>query len=238
MQRKRRRRGRKTKRFVWAAAGAAILAVAAVIAGAIALLPTREPAEATAGRYAELFEHRAGRADVHAEVPPSSVLAGAAPAVPKQEVFASPLARIRITRIGVDAPIENKNITKDGVMESPSGPDVVAWYDFSAKPGLGGNAVFSGHVDYIKRGPAVFWDLRKLLDGDLIETVLQDGTVLQYEVSAVQSYPIEEIPMAEVLAPTSTESLTLITCGGSFSGGVYSHRLVLRATRTNVIKPS
>jgi hypothetical protein len=41
--------------------------------------------------------------------------------------------------------------------------------------------------------------------------------------------------MEEVLAPTSTESVTLITCVGQFSGGAYTHRLVVRATLTGVV---
>ena len=169
MQRKRRRRGEKNRRFIWMAAGAgAVVLVFTLVAAGIALLPTRTPTDTTSERYTELFEHQAARADVRAEIPPTSVLQGAVPAAPKPEVFPSPLARIRVPSIGVDAAIENKNITRDGVMESPSGPDVVAWYDFSAKPGLGGNAVFSGHVDYVQRGPAVFWDLRKLVDGDVV----------------------------------------------------------------------
>jgi hypothetical protein len=47
-------------------------------------------------------------------------------------------------------------------MPSPDNAWDVAWYDFSARPGAGSNAVFSGHVDYHDVGPAVFWNLRDL----------------------------------------------------------------------------
>ena len=211
----------------------------ALVAAAVALMPTREPAQSTAERYTPLFQHQALRDDVRGESRPETVTNGAATldTTPKVELFTSPIARVRIGKIGVDAAIETKAIDKNGVMESPSGPDTVAWYGFSSKPGLGGNAVLSGHVDYIRKGPAVFWDLKKLIDGDTIDVGLDDGTVISYAVSAVQSYAADEVPMDQVLAQTSTDSLTLITCGGAFTGGKYTHRLVLRATRTAVSKP-
>ena len=220
-----------------AAVTVCVLAVGVTVA--VRYLPTRTPTEATSQRYQPLAEHRAVRADERAEAIPASLLVGAAaaPTVQKPQTFPSPLRRLRIKTIGVDAAVEIRNLEADGVMQSPTSPDLVAWYGFTPKPGVGGNAVLSGHVDYINKGPAVFWDLKKLVDGDSIEAVLEDGTIIQYAVSAQQSYPIETIPMADVLAPTSTESLTLITCGGAFSGGKYTHRLVLRATKTAVIKP-
>ena len=48
----------------------------------------------------------------------------------------------------VDATIVTMGIDENGVMQSPHNAYDVAWYDFSARPGFGGNAVFSGHVDY------------------------------------------------------------------------------------------
>jgi LPXTG-site transpeptidase (sortase) family protein len=121
-------------------------------------------------------------------------------------------------------------------MENPDGPEVVAWYNFTAKPGLGaGNAVFSGHVDYHNYGRAVFWDVGKLVEGDLVEVELDDGTVVQFSVTALHSYDVAEIPMDEVLASTSTESVTLITCTGQFTQGAYTHRLVVRAIRVGLI---
>ncbi len=206
---------------------------------AFAVLPTHEPAIPTEARYSDLAAGRALRSAVHAEPVPPSVLQGAhatpAPTV-KVEAFAAPVSRLRIPSINVDAPVQVKNI-KDGAMENPDGPANVAWYDFTPKPGIGtGNGVFSGHVDYVKVGPAVFWDLRKLVAGDSIEVALSDGTVIKYAVTASWLYPLNEVPMADVLANTSTESITLITCGGTFSGGAYTHRYVLRATRIDAVK--
>ena len=91
-----------------------------------------------------------------------------APAAVAPPVAAPPL-RIVIPSIGVDAPITDKGVGADGVMEPPDGPEDVAWYGFTAFPGSGSNAVFSAHVDYHGYGPAVFADLKKLEEGDLGE---------------------------------------------------------------------
>jgi LPXTG-site transpeptidase (sortase) family protein len=154
----------------------------------------------------------------------------------KPQVYDAPVQRLLIPSIGVDAPIVSMGLTADGALAAPNGPTDVAWYPFTAKPGMGGNAVFSGHVDYIHYGPAVFWDLRKLKAGDTIDVRLTDGTVLQYTVTASKLYPVDQVPMQDVLAQTSTESITLITCGGVFESGEYTDRLVLRAARTGVTK--
>lgn len=141
--------------------------------------------------------------------------------------------RIVISRIGVDAPITTKGVGANGEMESPDGPEDVAWYGFTARPGGGSNAVFSAHVDYHGYGPAVFADLKKLEKGDLVEVHTADGAVYRYEVTLSLSYPAETAPTEEIVGATSTEVITLITCAGTFDQAArqYSHRLVVRAER-------
>src|SRR4030042_1514575 len=91
------------------------------------------------------------------------------PAVAVATPSDSPPLRIVIPHIGVDALIHTKDMDADGVMEPPDGPEDVAWYGFTARPGSGSNAVFSAHVDYRGYGPAVFADLKKPAKGDLLE---------------------------------------------------------------------
>ncbi|WP_202948460.1 class F sortase, partial [Nitrolancea hollandica] len=88
----------------------------------------------------------------------------------------TPITRIVIPAIQVDAPVTVKGLDSKGVMEAPDDPVHVAWYRFSSRPGAGGNAVFAGHVDYASVGPAVFWNLENLNSGNLIEIRLEDGT--------------------------------------------------------------
>jgi LPXTG-site transpeptidase (sortase) family protein len=217
---------------VWLA-GSVAANVIAVALLAFAFLPRETPSTRTSDVYRDLFEHRLTRADVRGEVAPPPVASGA---VTQALATFSPATRMRIPRIGVDADLVVLGILPNGHMDDPSGPKEVGIYNFASKPGLGGNSVFSGHVDYHDYGPAVFWNLKKLVAGDAIEVVLKDGTVVQYSVTATHLYPVAELPMAEVVGPTATESATLITCGGTFRNGEYSDRLIVRAVKTGTVK--
>ena len=93
-------------------------------------------------------------------------------------------AELRVPKLGVDAQVASRFVGGDGVMPNPEGPAEVIWYDMSlwqgmgGVPGGGGNAIFSGHVDYDYavgyagvhyRGQGVFSQLGKLVEGDIIE---------------------------------------------------------------------
>ena len=154
-------------------------------------------------------------------------------ATPGPSLIAAPPVRLLIPAIGVDAPISVKGLRPDAVMDVPDGPEDVAWYNFTARPGMGGNAVISGHLDYRNYGAAVFWRLKELHEGDIVEVRLADGSVLRYQVSLRLSYDARLAPVPEIVGPTSKEVVTLITCGGTFDSGSrsYSQRLVVRAER-------
>jgi LPXTG-site transpeptidase (sortase) family protein len=147
----------------------------------------------------------------------------------------APIARILIPRFGVDASVVVRGVDTNGVMETPDGPEDVAWYDFSARTGFGSNAVFSGHVDYINYGPAVFWNLKDLEPGDIVEVRLEDGTNYRYSVTDREMVPANppQEKLAQILGPTQQEIITLITCGGTFdpSVGQYDQRVIVRAER-------
>lgn len=210
-----------------------LLAVAfAAVAAAASTLDTGDgPAERTASRYAGLERQRLVRADVRAEAVPASVLASGFVPRPAPQVSEAPVSRLRIGAIGVDAPVIALGVDAANQMEAPEAPEVVAWYPFTGQPGKVANTILSGHLDYVGVGPAVFWELRRLAAGDLVEVTLEDGTVLAYEVATSRSYPADAVPMEELLAKPTSESLTLMTCGGQFAAGAYSDRLVVRAVR-------
>jgi LPXTG-site transpeptidase (sortase) family protein len=155
----------------------------------------------------------------------SPVLAGAEPAVP---------ARLRIPAIGVDAPVEVRT-TVGTDMQDPTGPWVVAWYDDSARPGAGGNAVFAGHLDYPGVGPAAFARLGDLGRGDEVVVRGDDGAVERYRVVWSRAYPAVGGPWVELTGPTPGEVATLITCDGPWDAdrGTYRDRLVVRAARVD-----
>src|SRR5688572_965646 len=155
------------------------------------------------------------------------------PAAPTPAPSTAPVVRIKAPSIGVDAPIITRGLDRAGIMEDPPDPVSVVWYDFSAQPGYTGNVVLAGHVDYHNYGPAVFWDLRKLTVGDRLQVTLQDGSSYTYQVASLAYYDAATAPVGEIVGSTPTETLTLITCGGTFNRriGDYDKRLVVRAIR-------
>lgn len=156
--------------------------------------------------------------------------------------------RLVIERLGVDAPVGVYELDENGVPEVPVADDaaeVVAWYDFSSKPGAGSNAVFAGHINW-NRAPAVFANLGDLQAGDVVRLVSDDGREYTYEVFAnfaVDPYDTESL---KVMAPTETDTVTLITCGGTWIpdpseqfGGDYTTRTIVQAklVRSSVTAP-
>jgi LPXTG-site transpeptidase (sortase) family protein len=173
-----------------------------------------------------------------AVAPTATATARAWPPVTPVPPSEAPPARLVIPKIDVDAPLETKTVGTDGVMPMPSGPEVVAVYDMSEyqpteehRVGFGGNAILSGHVDYIHYGPAVFWNLSELKPGDDVEVRLDDGTVYHYAVVWNQKWPEEDIPWDSVFGINGDDAVTLLTCAGSWDGHNYSDRRAVRAER-------
>ena len=142
--------------------------------------------------------------------------------------------RLIIEKIGVDAPVAAFGLDENAVPEVPYEGGVVAWYDFTAPPGMGGNAVFAGH--YTWYGDAVFRHLDELLPGDKVLLRGDNGVQLTYEVESNDSLDPTDPDARAVYAPTEKDTITLITCDGTFTrdgrpitGGDYDKRRVVRA---------
>ena len=143
------------------------------------------------------------------------------------------LTRLVIPNAKVNHRVVVRGLTERREMEDPGGKDDVAWYNFSALPGHGSNAVLSGHVDWYTGHPGVFWYLRDVKEGDEVQVHYSDGLVLAYRVSRVEVYGANDAPVAEITAPTPTDTLTMITCDGVFSKSArdYTKRRVVFAER-------
>jgi LPXTG-site transpeptidase (sortase) family protein len=151
--------------------------------------------------------------------------------------------RMGIRRISIDAPVARMNFEPGtDIPAVPDRAELVAWYDFSAAPALGHNAVFTGHVDWqTPTGapiPGVFYRLRELQIGDPISVSLEDGNTVQYRVTGNVATKYDDPNVVGVMRPVSKDVITLITCGGSWvndpskdNGGNYSHRIIVRAER-------
>ena len=216
----------------------------AAILLALALLLT--PFAPLAGIAAQETDEDTPTVEVLAEVPTTGgsrlgpvVLATTRVAAPEPEpevvAGVAPIA-LQVDKFGIDAPIELGAVV-DGVMLDPSGPWVVSWYDALGKIGEGGNVVMAGHVDYYTVGPAVFWNVRDLVPGDIVRVVGEDGANYEYVVEWMQQYNVvtdltPQVIQNDIVGDTGQESLTLITCGGDFdpATATYNQRWVLRAT--------
>ncbi|MGD9891644.1 MAG: class F sortase [Dehalococcoidia bacterium] len=143
------------------------------------------------------------------------------------------LNRLQVPSVNIDAPVETLGINARGEMEDPAGKDAVAWYNFSEFPGFGGNAVFSGHVDWFTGELGVFGRVKELKDGDEILIQLSDGMEIKYKVVSSTLYKSADAPVEKIVGRTDKDSLTFITCEGTFDRGAqdYSHRRVVRAER-------
>ncbi len=96
--------------------------------------------------------------------------------------------------------------------------------------------VLAGHLDYWDVGRAVFYDVGHLQKGDRIAVTGADKQTYAYEVDWTKLYDVVNAPIQEIVGPTPTESLTLITCSGPFDcqNGVYLQRTVVRTHRVAV----
>ena len=151
------------------------------------------------------------------------------------------ITRIIIEKAKIDAPIVEKGVNEEGVMQAPDNAVDVAWYNFSAHPGFGGNAVFSAHVDYFPDILGPFHELKKVVPDDDIVVAMENGLEYRYHVISLNIYKIEDLNMGELIWPTTkppgAEWITLITCGGTFvktqasGAGEYLERVVVIAQR-------
>lgn len=150
--------------------------------------------------------------------------------------------RFVIPGLYIDAPVITEGLDENAAPRVPGRPDQVAWYDFSASPGLTSNAVFTGHVDWQTDDgvpiPGVFYRLREMKIGDIIEVALEDGASLEYRVTGNVATPYDDPNVVKVMNGTDRDVITVITCGGTWlnngrsaNGGNYSHRIIVRAER-------
>jgi len=137
--------------------------------------------------------------------------------------FDGKVARMTAQSLGIDHPIEEIGITNNQLDTPKDAVGAVGWYYIYDKPGWGGNAVFSAHVNYnFKLGP--FANLNKAREQDQITIQMDGGPAYVYEVFYLKRYDVNNIPMGDLIEgvlegvprPAGEEWITLITCGGRF----------------------
>jgi sortase (surface protein transpeptidase) len=126
-----------------------------------------------------------------------------------------PPVRIEIPAIGVSSNLVRLGLNRDGTMQVPGDYSVAGWFTGGPAPGDTGPAVIVGHVDS-RTGPAIFYRLRDLRDGDTIKVRRADGKTLRFVADGVARYAKRAFPTQAVFGPEPDPVLRLVTCGGRF----------------------
>ncbi len=147
--------------------------------------------------------------------------------VPAPPPWATP-NRVTIDRLRADAPVEAVGVRADRSLAVPDEGATLGWWIGSATPGSPrGTVVIAGHVDTAEDGPGALFRLETLPLGAKIEVRAGDR-VVAYRAVARRSYPKQRLP-ADLFATDTAPRLALVTCGGTFSDGVYSRNVVVYA---------
>ncbi|MDO8616317.1 MAG: class F sortase [Dehalococcoidia bacterium] len=175
------------------------------------------------------------------DVPSLAPTPSPAPSAPAPPLRDAPF-RLVIPKIAVDAAVLTYGLDANSVPEVPLNAQEVAWYDFSARPGTGGNAVFAGHVTW--NGAAVFYRLDELAAGDQVVLRGEDGTELAYTVTDTFLVDPNDPSSLSVMGATESDVITIITCGGTFFytgdpvfNGDYTNRRIVRAGLAGISTP-
>lgn len=158
----------------------------------------------------------------------------APPAAPLIMPAATPVA-LNIPVIGARSSLVDLGLNSDGTIATPpidEKDSKAGWYDRSPQPGTLGPAILLGHIDSKSYGPAIFYDLGKLVPGDTVEVTRSDNTVAIFQVDGVREYQKAQFPTLQVYGNLDHAGLRLITCGGAFNNdtGHYESNIVVFAS--------
>ncbi|MEJ2868806.1 sortase [Actinomycetospora sp. OC33-EN08] len=157
--------------------------------------------------------------------PPPAVVTGAGQTDPTAPVS------VRVPAIDVARDdVQRLGLTADGTAEVPADYDRVGWFAGGAGRGP---TVLLGHVDS-RTGPAVFYRLRDLRPGDVVEVGRADGTTARYAVTRTEQVAKDRFPTFAVFGAVRGDVLRLVTCAGEFDRGArsYTDNLVVHTIRT------
>ena len=134
-----------------------------------------------------------------------------------------------IPRIGVDAKIEARGLDANRNLDTPGDFRDVAWYRLGPTPGLPGNALINGHVNWWT-GSAVFTRLSQLRAGDEVVVIRGDGSRVVFKVTT-RTVVAAGARIPSLFAPSPVATLTLITCTGVWdtARGTDTQRLLVGA---------
>ena len=145
---------------------------------------------------------------------------------------------LTIPAISLAVSLSTLGLNADGTVEVPTDIQQPGWYRLGPSPGQIGSAVILGHVDSYT-GPAVFFNLRALVAGSVVDVGLADGVTAQFEVTSVATYLKANFPDQSVYTSDGDSTLQLVTCGGAFDSatGHYLSNTVVYTSLVALIPP-
>lgn len=156
---------------------------------------------------------------------------GAGGAGPEQAVKSAPgsPAYLSIPMLGVLAPVEHVGVDANNNMDIPKDPFNVAWYKYGPAPGMQGNSVMDGHLDWYGIDEAIFYYLDRLRPGDRVYVRDDVGVDRAFAVTESLVCAYNNCPLEDIFGATSATRLNLITCNGTFNRSQqnYDRRLVV-----------
>lgn len=99
---------------------------------------------------------------------------------------------LRISSIDVDIPVASLSAVGDELTNSLSA-GAAGWYEGGTSPGELGSAVIMGRLARPGGDPAVFARIGRLVEGDRIDVVRQDGVTASFVVDRVAPYSPSEL---------------------------------------------
>ncbi len=127
---------------------------------------------------------------------------------------------LNIPKLGVHARVLSLGILNNGALATPHNVFDVGWYNESSLPGQPGAMLFDGHVSsWTSHG--VFYGIKKLVGGDIVQVVRGDGTTFSYKVVKSQTFDHDNVDMNSAIKPVdpTKPGLNLITCTGDVIKG-------------------
>lgn len=157
------------------------------------------------------------------QAPPPSTTRPSAESVSSYKVAPDLPRFINISSLGVHARIFSIGTNNTSELDIPRNVFDAGWYSGSSKPGQAGAMLIDGHISSWTT-PGIFYDLKKLSQGDMISIERGDGRLFSFKVVDTKIYDTKNVDMANLLvsADTSKPGLNLISCTGSVIPGTNS----------------
>ncbi len=158
----------------------------------------------------------------------SSPLAPASTTTTPRGLARSTPRELLVPSLGIATAVGELGLQANRQVQVPTSVHTVGWFRLGPTPGQVGSAVILGHVDsYL--GPGIFFNLKTLPIGALIEVRLANRSTALFRVTSVVQYAKTSFPDALVYGSSGGRDLNLVTCGGTFNHqtGSYESNIVV-----------